>query len=151
MSSNGQNDPVARLPEEQLLGIQIAAYREARDMSQSALADAMKLAGHRWSQSTVYKVENAERKLTFVEGFTLARILDIAPEGLLEPREIAGEVIRVCARLQGVSLQVNACWKEVRDVEEWLVENIGGLLPEEVTEVQRLLGAAKGALGDSEA
>lgn len=151
MSSNGQNDPVARLPEEQLLGIQIAAYREARDMSQSALADAMKLAGHRWSQSTVYKVENAERKLTFVEGFTLARILDIAPEGLLEPREIAGEVIRVCARLQGVSLQVSACWKEVRDVEEWLVENIGGLLPEEVTEVQRLLGAAKGELGDSEA
>lgn len=151
MSNDDQIDALAQLSEEHLLGIQIASFREARNMSQSALADAMKTAGHRWSQSTVYKVENSERKLTFVEGFTLARILEVDPVSLVEPRQVAAEVIRVCARLQLVPLRISACRQEVREVEEWFNDNAGGLLVQEVEEIQRLLDAAKGALGGSEA
>lgn len=151
MSDEDQFDPPARLTEEQLLSARIVSFREERGMSQSAVADAMKAAGHRWSQSTVYKVENSERKLTFVEGFALARILKVDPESLLEAREIAGEVIRITAQLQIIPLRVLQFRREISQYEEWLESNAGELYENEIADITTRIAKARESLGDSEA
>jgi len=49
--------------------------REQRDMSQSALAEAMSERGVQWHQQTVYKIENGTRPLRASELVCLAAIL----------------------------------------------------------------------------
>lgn len=151
MSDGDLFDPPARLSEEQLLAIRVADFRESRKMSQAALAQAMRYAGHKWSQSTVYKVENGERKLTFVEGFALARILGVEPDGLIESREIAGELIRLRAKLQMIPVRADIHRQDIRQAQTWLVENKDRLYADEISEIEKLIKRAKRSVGGDEA
>jgi hypothetical protein len=57
------------------IGRTIAALRGGQ--SQQALADAMRLRGHRWSQATVWSVERGSRALRFSEAEDLREILSL--------------------------------------------------------------------------
>lgn len=70
------------------IGENVAAFRD--DMSQKALADAMRDAGYKWSQSTVWAVEQGTRPLKLAEASVLAKILDTSVDFLLSPTQIRG-------------------------------------------------------------
>lgn len=57
------------------------------EMSQQALADAMREAGHKWSQSTVWSVEKGDRPLRLTEASDLSRLLDRSLITFLVPSE----------------------------------------------------------------
>lgn len=65
------------------IGENVAGFRG--DMSQKALADAMRDAGYKWSQSTVWSVEQGTRPLKLAEASVLAGVLDTQVEFLLSP------------------------------------------------------------------
>ncbi|MBT1001177.1 helix-turn-helix domain-containing protein [Paenarthrobacter sp. DKR-5] len=53
------------------------------EMSQQALAEAMRARGWKWSQATVWSVEKGERPLRISEGIDLAAILGVSIEDFL--------------------------------------------------------------------
>lgn len=55
------------------------------EMSQKALADAMRERGHKWSQSTVWSVEKGDRPLKLAEAEDLARVLQSGVDRLTRP------------------------------------------------------------------
>lgn len=58
---------------------------ELRDcMSQQNLANAMRERGHKWSQGTVWKVEQGERPLRYTEALDLGEILGIDSRRLVD-------------------------------------------------------------------
>lgn len=65
------------------IGENVAGFRG--DMSQKALADAMRDAGYKWSQSTVWSVEQGTRPLKLAEASALAEVLNTQVEFLLSP------------------------------------------------------------------
>jgi len=60
----------------------LKAVREARGMSQTALAERMSGLGHRWHQSTVTKIEAGRRAVRIGEARDLATILDTTVDEL---------------------------------------------------------------------
>lgn len=59
---------------DKLIGRNVATLRA--DVSQQALADAMRARGHRWSQATVWSVEKGDRPLKLDEAIDLARVVE---------------------------------------------------------------------------
>lgn len=69
------------------------------DMSQKALATAMRDQGHKWSQSTVWAVERGERPLKLVEAASLVSILGnvTTVDHLLAPSSVRSSLQRLRA------------------------------------------------------
>jgi transcriptional regulator with XRE-family HTH domain len=59
------------------IGRNLAKFREERGKSQKDLADAMKSAGWKWSQATVWAVEKGDRPLRLAEAEDVASILEM--------------------------------------------------------------------------
>ncbi len=57
------------------IGRKVATVRKSR-ATQQRVADGMRRYGHKWSQATVWQVENGVRPLRFAEAVDLATILD---------------------------------------------------------------------------
>ncbi len=73
--------------EDKRVGENVATLRG--DMTQKALADAMRERGHKWSQATVWAVEKGDRPLKLVEAKDLAFILVTKLDQLIEePRDV---------------------------------------------------------------
>jgi transcriptional regulator with XRE-family HTH domain len=71
-----------------LFAERVAALREGRGWSQARLAGRVnELAGLKWNQSTVQKIERQLRQVTVREAFLLAAALDAAPVDLFAPLE----------------------------------------------------------------
>jgi transcriptional regulator with XRE-family HTH domain len=70
---------------EQVAGARIREIRLARHMTQAALAKAMKALGYNWLQTTIAKVEAAERPLRLNEATDLAGVLGVEIDYLLTP------------------------------------------------------------------
>lgn len=58
-------------------GQNLRAVRDRRDLSQDDLAGKMAALGHKWHPSTVARLENGERRATWMEVRDLARILEV--------------------------------------------------------------------------
>lgn len=89
------------------IGRQVAFLRGVRDVSQTALAEAMKARGHqKWSQSTVWAVEKGTRPLRLTEALDVAYVLGVLVDDLVEPREgearYQQEIERAKAELEAV-------------------------------------------------
>lgn len=63
-----------------LFGWNLRLLREGKGLSQPELARLMQEAGHRWHQSTVYRVESGKQELKAAELADLARILRTSME-----------------------------------------------------------------------
>ena len=68
---------------DQMIGENVFTLRG--DMSQKALADAMRERGYKWSQSTVWSVEKGDRPLKLAEASDLAEVFNSSLDGLLVP------------------------------------------------------------------
>lgn len=68
------------------IGENVASLREGRSMSQKELGEHMRSRGHRWSQATVWAVEQGERPLKLTEGLDLAEVLGETLDGLVWER-----------------------------------------------------------------
>ena len=70
---------------DQRLAYNMRVLRKRKDLSQAALAAAMRERGHPWHQQTVVRAENAARVLPFSEAHDLAEILETTLDRLAEP------------------------------------------------------------------
>lgn len=64
------------------IGKAVAALRG--ELSQTAVANAMRERGWKWSQATVWSVESGERPLRLAEAVDLAKVLDCLVTDLIE-------------------------------------------------------------------
>lgn len=69
-------------PRDELIGRQIKTYRA--EQPQAWLAEQMQARGHKWSQSTVWAVENGYQPVKLTEGGDLADILDVEITEIIE-------------------------------------------------------------------
>lgn len=69
------------------IGMNLLRLREEAGMSQKELAAAVKKAGPRWSQSTVWTVEQGERPLRLTEALLIGNILEINYHSLVRDTE----------------------------------------------------------------
>ena len=63
----------------------LRAAREAKELTQTQLAELMAGKGFRWHQATVYKVEVGERQIQLGEALALAHILGLNVEEMAAP------------------------------------------------------------------
>lgn len=73
-------------------GENVRRYRDCRGFSQADLAQEMAARGWDWYQSTVFKVENAERRTETTEAYDLARILGVPLDRLHWPAREQSEL-----------------------------------------------------------
>lgn len=73
-------------------GENVRRYRDYQGLSQADLAEEMSARGWGWHQSTVYKVENAERRCEGTETYDLARILGVPLDRLFWPAREQSEL-----------------------------------------------------------
>jgi hypothetical protein len=69
---------------DELIGKNVARLRGSR--SQKEIADAMRAAGWKWSQTTVWSVETGERPLRMAEAIDLADVFETSVMTLLQDR-----------------------------------------------------------------
>jgi transcriptional regulator with XRE-family HTH domain len=84
-----------------LFGAALTVLRGGR--SQKALADDMRLKGHKWSQATVWSVEKGERRLLLSEAEDLASVLGCDVADLLKPPSELGleaDIAQTCRRIR---------------------------------------------------
>jgi transcriptional regulator with XRE-family HTH domain len=97
---------------EQVAGVRIREIRIARHMTQAALAKAMKALGYNWLQTTIAKVEAAERPLRLNEATDLAGVLGVEVSYLLTPPltglSAVSQDFREMLRLQEITEQLDA-------------------------------------------
>lgn len=129
-------DGPAELSAEETLAFRVSHFRENRSMSQSELARSMSAAGFSWSQSTVYKVENEGRKLTFLEGLELARILFVEPDDLADMRQVVNGLNRQRNYLVAASKNLNDVEGAVAGAKFWLERNRALLHPNEIDSLE---------------
>tara|TARA_R100000365_G_C2719278_1_gene52280 strand:- start:527 stop:832 length:306 start_codon:yes stop_codon:yes gene_type:complete len=60
---------------DRLIGEEIKSLRTSLGISQKKLASLMREQGFQWAQATVYKIEKAQRDLTWNEGVALGRLI----------------------------------------------------------------------------
>ena len=68
-----------------------AVLTERGRMTQQAFADAMRERGHKWSQATVWSVEKGERPLRLSEAASVAEVLGVEIEHLIDPSPTAAQ------------------------------------------------------------
>jgi transcriptional regulator with XRE-family HTH domain len=100
----------AKTPE-QVAGERIRETRQARHLTQAALAKAMQGLGYNWLQTTVAKTEAAERPLRINEVTDLAGVLGVEISYLLTPPltglMAASQDLRELLRLQEITEQLD--------------------------------------------
>ncbi len=143
----GMAEKKAPNPQDVRIGQNLARFRGA--MSQAELAKKMRdmNKGHKWSQTTVWTVEKGERPLKLAEADTLAEILGINLDALLEDAvqqtryelrrinlEVKENLVRVAGSFIGSLMSHNAA----RDVYE-VLRNSGELTSTEVEEFEKEL------------
>lgn len=69
------------------IGLNLQRIREEAGLSQKQLAAAVKKAGPRWSQTTVWAVEAGERPLRLTEALLLGNILEVNYHSLVRDTE----------------------------------------------------------------
>lgn len=81
---------------DKLIGQNVTAFR--RERTQKAIAEAMRASGHKWSQATVWSVEQGERPLKLAEALDLAQVLYCQLDDLTRaPRTVELELwLRQC-------------------------------------------------------
>lgn len=68
-----------------------AVLTQRGHMAQQTLADAMRERGHKWSQATVWSVEKGERPLRLSEAGSVAEVLGVRIEDLIDPSPTAAQ------------------------------------------------------------
>ncbi|WP_396646192.1 helix-turn-helix transcriptional regulator [Microbacterium sp.] len=97
------------LTRDQLIGQNIASMRG--ELSQQALADAMRAQGFDWAQATVWSVEKGKRPVRLAEAEAVARILRVTVEDLLRVPAMA-RIIDLDNRLTGVEIRLDEAARE---------------------------------------
>lgn len=152
MSDEDVFDLPGRLTPEQEVAALVSRHREASGLSQSGLAKRMTEEGHKWSQSTVYKVENEERKLTFTEGMALSRILGVRPAALVDARPEAQKFDAHMTSLMVAMHSIRLSRDAVEQCEEFLESSRHALHSEEIKEMEQALSDVRREIRyDSEA
>lgn len=59
--------------------------RQAKGISQAALAALMSASGYNWRQSTVYSIENGQRRVQLAEAMRVAELLGLELTDMLHP------------------------------------------------------------------
>lgn len=146
MSDNEQFDLPARLTPEEVVASHVAHFREGAKLSQSQVAERMTDVGFRWGQSTVYKVENGARKLTFLEGVELARILGVDASDFTAHRDVVILLQRHFRNLESAEHELFSVTNTVAAVEWFLEDRVGQLHQSEVEALKRELENLKASL-----
>lgn len=97
------------------VGALVRHYRAVTRMSQEDVAQAMAARGHRWRQTTLYKIEQANRNLLLTEASDLADVLGTTLNNLagLATDEVASRNAAEALRLRkAAGIALNA----LRDV-----------------------------------
>ncbi|WIE76394.1 hypothetical protein [Curtobacterium sp. MCSS17_007] len=98
----------AEVVDDAQVGRNITRFRGTR--SQKDLADAMRSAGHKWSQATVWAVEKGDRPLRLLEAKDVMRILGMHTWDLMQPDE--GAIVKIAIH------ELNVATGELRDAAE---------------------------------
>lgn len=75
------------MKDDKQIGLNLLRLREQAGLSQKELAAAVKKAGPRWSQATVWSVESGERPLRLTEALLLGNILEVNYQSLVRDTE----------------------------------------------------------------
>lgn len=107
----------------------LAVSRLRGDMPQSELADRMRRAGWKWSQSTVWAVEKGERALKYAEAYDLVRLLDADLHDLLGDAVTLDDQVRSASyqrAAEGMRSAIRAALTQQLDIaahaDRWNVE-----------------------------
>ncbi|MFW6077941.1 MAG: helix-turn-helix domain-containing protein [Hyphomicrobiales bacterium] len=110
------------MPNNDVIGANIAMLRQARGLSQEALAERMTALGFDFVQQQVTNLERGKRALQLVEAAPLARALGVTleqllsvPEGIVEALE---EMRAAKAPLDEVNAQLQALERQRRELRE---------------------------------
>lgn len=127
------------------IGDALAELRGAR--SQQQLADLMRARGHKWSQTTVWHVENGSRALRLAEAVEVAQLLDIELVDLLEPasgirsatrlREATDRVRQTRAQLEATQHEVKVLEVKLSEALQVLHMVMGDVMPNSAQSVAR--------------
>lgn len=148
MSEEDLFDLPGKLTTDEYVSASIGDRRDELQMSQSEVAELMTEAGHKWTQSTVYKVESGNRKLTFTEGMELSRILQMSPYDLLSEDHSSVAVQRVLDSLRTTWYRLDGVVKTVDGAREWLEEQSDSLSENERQHLERALRLITERLAD---
>lgn len=146
MSDDSQIGPPARLTPEEVVASHVAHFREGAKLSQSQVAERMTEAGFRWGQSTVYKVENGARKLTFIEGVELARILGVDASDFTAHRNVVTSLQRQFRGLKSAEHELFSVSTTIAEAENFLRDHEDQLHPSEVESLKFELDSLKASL-----
>jgi transcriptional regulator with XRE-family HTH domain len=135
---------------EQVAGVRIREIRIARHLTQAALAKAMKALGYNWLQTTIAKVEAAERPLRLNEATDLAGVLGVEIgylltepiTGMLAVSQDFREMLRLQEIAEKLDAEVTALQQEFTRKQEDLI-----LARQQIGEAQERMRAA-GAVQD---
>lgn len=112
-----------------VVGAHVRLLREARGMSQAAIAEAMASRGFEgFYPQTVLKIEKGTRSLKFVEGVVLADVLGVGPAELFELPERTEADAMVDRQVRMLRDEFASLEEGLRDFEnarrylEWLLE-----------------------------
>lgn len=101
----------------QHIGGAVRALRERRGASQEAVAEAMRKAGHeKWSQATVWSVEQGTRPLRLAEAADLAATLEVSIDDLLRVPDDVERRARLYDAITDVARSFNNSRAELRSL-----------------------------------
>lgn len=106
----------------QWFGDAVRRHRERQDMSQDDLARQMSARGWPWHQSTVYKIEQGQRKTQAIEVHDLAEILGVSMDRLFRP----GPEEAAVAFVDRASWLLTKSWRGAADAIEQLLRDLAG-------------------------
>lgn len=115
-------------------------------MSQVEVAERMSDAGFRWGQSTVYKVENGVRKLTFLEGVELARVLGVDASDFTAQRNVVVSLQRQFRNLKSADHDLFQVTTAIAEAEMFLENHRDSLHPSEIESLSHELENLRGSL-----
>jgi transcriptional regulator with XRE-family HTH domain len=102
---------------EQVVGAQVRDRRLSLGLSQEAVANAMRVLGFNWLQTTVAKTEAADRPLRVNEVGALARVLDLTISDLLAFAAAPEEVSAATSQLQNALDGIERCRRGIAELE----------------------------------
>lgn len=150
MSDEDLFDLPGQLTTDEYVSASIGERRDELEMSQSEVAELMTEAGHKWTQSTVYKVESNNRKLTFTEGMELSRILQMSPYDLLSEEHSSVAVQRILDNLRTNWYRLDAVVSSVKAARDWLKDNSEKLSENERAHLERAVRLITERLADDD-
>lgn len=107
------------------------------DRTQQDIAEAMREAGYKWSQATVWSVEKGERPIRLSEAESLAGILKCSIDRMLLPDQDAELVSRLWKYEHDLVIAEQALAQSVRDYEDrkWALKFVADEMAERMQEM----------------